>query len=267
MPRARRRPEVVLVHGLARGPASMRSMAEALSAAGFEPRPYGYASTKATITQLADQLAKDVRANHRRRPVYAVTHSLGGILLRCAPREGITWKRIVMLAPPNLGSTVAASLRGVAFSALFGKAAMQLGAATEDPKAWPFPPAPFAVIAGTRRRSLANPTSWISHRIFDPDTEHDGTVSVDETKLEGMSAFETVDASHTTIMHDTRVHELTISFLRDGWFTRPEEDEVTRPPGDAPSDGPRAESGEVAQQPGGASPARRVTGRVRRPSP
>lgn len=251
MPRAKRRPEVVLVHGLARGPASMRSMADALSAAGFDPRPYGYASTKATIAQLADQLAKDVRANHRKRPVYAVTHSLGGILLRCAPREGLTWKRIVMLAPPNLGSAVAASLSGVAFSALFGKAAMQLGAAVEDPKAWPFPPAPFAVIAGTRRRSLANPTSWISHRIFGDETEHDGTVSVEETKLEGMAAFATVDASHTTIMHDPRVHEMTINFLRDGWFTRPA--------GDAPLATAREpEVGGEAQQAGEAPPARRV---------
>ena len=85
---------------------------------------------------------------------------------------------------------------------------MPPASAADDPKAWPFPPAPFAVIAGTRRRSWANPTSWISHRIFDRATGHDGTVAVTETKLDGMAAFETIDASHTTIMHDPRVHAL-----------------------------------------------------------
>lgn len=229
----------------------MRSLADALTAAGFEPRLYGYASTRATIAELGAQLAKDIRANHHKRPLCAVTHSLGGIILRCAPREGITWRRIVMLAPPNLGSSVAASLSSLAFQAVFGKAAVQLGDATEDPKAWPFPPAPFAVIAGTRRRSLANPTSWISHRIFGSGIAHDGTVAVEETKLPGMAAFETVDASHTTIMHDARVHELTINFLRDGWFTRPA--------GDAPLATTREPStGDGAQRVGGAPPARRV---------
>lgn len=205
----------------------MRLMADALSAAGFEPKPYGYASTRATIAQLGTQLAKDVRANHRKRPVYAVTHSLGGIILRCAPREGVTWRRIVMLAPPNNGSAMAAALSGVALEALLGPSAMELGrVSAEEIKAWPFPPAPFAVIAGTRRRSWLTPASWLSGRVFG-DVDHDGTVTVEETKLDGMAAFETIDASHTTIMHDPRVHELTVSFLRNGWFTRP--------PGDVPA--------------------------------
>lgn len=250
MPRARRRPEVVLVHGLARGPASMRSLAEALDKAGFEPRPYQYASTRAPIKDLAAQLAKDLAKRYRKRPVCAVTHSLGGILVRCAPRDTINWKRIVMLAPPNQGSKVAATLSGVALDALFGPSAIELGAAAEDPKAWPFPPAPFGVIAGTRRRSWINPTSLLSGRIFG-DVDHDGTVTVEETKLDGMAAFETIDATHTTIMHDARVHELVISFLRDGWFTRP--------PGDAPLATAREpDGGDTAQRTGGAPPARRV---------
>ena len=52
-------------------------------------------------------------------------------------------------------------------------------------------PAPTAVIAGTRRRALANVTSWVSHRVFPRGTAHDGTVAVDETRLAG-AAFTTV---------------------------------------------------------------------------
>lgn len=247
MARAKRRPEVVLVHGLARGPGSMRTLADALSDAGFDPKPYSYASTRAPLADLAKQFAKDVLANHRRRPVCAVTHSMGAIILRCAPKTaGIQWKRIVMLAPPNGGSAMAAALGGVAFEALFGPAASALGAAHEDPKVWPYPPAPFAVIAGTRRRSWLTPSSWISSRVFG-DVDHDGTVTVEETKLTGMAAFETIDASHTTIMHDRRVHELTVSFLQHGYFTRP--------PGDAPTT-----DHEPVRGIGSSAPARRRRG-------
>lgn len=216
----------------------MRTLADALNDAGFDPKPYGYASTKAPIAELAKQLAKDVAADHRQRPVYAVTHSLGGIILRCAPVAGIQWKRIVMLAPPNVGSAMAAALGGVAFETVFGPAGSALGAARDDPKVWPYPPAPFAVIAGTRRRSWLTPSSWISSRVFG-DVDHDGTVTVEETKLPGMAAFETVNASHTTIMHDRHVHELTVSFLRHGYFVEPpaapppDDEPVTRPSVDA----------------------------------
>ncbi len=218
MAKAKRRHEVILVHGLGRSPASMKSLADALTDAGFDPKPYAYASTRQPLAKLAEQFAKDVRANHKRRPVSAVTHSMGGIILRCAPCTGIRWQRIVMLAPPNGGSSIAAALGGATFEAVFGPAATSLGAACDDSKAWPYPPAPFAVIAGTRRRAWLNPTSWISGRVFG-NVDHDGTVTVEETKLEGMAAFETVDVSHTTIMHDQRVHALVVDFLKHGWFS------------------------------------------------
>lgn len=209
----------------------MRAIADALSDAGFIPKLYSYASTRAPIADLAKQFAKDVRANHRKRPVHAVTHSMGAIILRCVPKTlNIAWKRIVMIAPPNGGSAMAAALSGVALDALLGPSASELGEAShENAKAWPYPPAPFAVIAGTRRRSWLTPSSWISSRVFG-DVDHDGTVTVEETKLPGMAAFETVDAGHTTIMHDRHVHALTVSFLRHGYFSEPPPTQPPEPP-------------------------------------
>lgn len=196
----------------------MKLLAKSLHGAGFDPYLYDYRSTRAPIQKLGEKLAEDIAKKYRKRSLYAVTHSMGGIILRCAPRGQINWKRIVMLAPPNQGSSVASALNGIMFEAIFGPAAVALG--NSDPKTWPMPPAPFAIIAGTRRRSWANPTSWISGRIFAPDVANDGTVSVDETRLPGMAAFETIDANHTTIMHDHRVHVLAAGFLRHGYFTQ-----------------------------------------------
>ena len=66
------------------------------------------------------------------------------------------------------------------------------------------------IITGTRSY---NPlfSSWIPG----PD---DGKVSVASARLDGMQAFRTVDASHTFIMRNAEVIELTRRFLQTGHF-------------------------------------------------
>ncbi|HET9986973.1 MAG TPA: hypothetical protein VFQ65_00595, partial [Kofleriaceae bacterium] len=96
----------------------------------------------------------------------------------------------------------------------YGPAAAELA----DASAWPAPPAPFAVIAGTRHRALSNVTSWTVGRRFAAGVAHDGTVAVEETKLAGMAAFAEVDATHTWIMNSPATLRLTSMFLRTGRF-------------------------------------------------
>ncbi len=199
----------------------MDKMAVALKAAGFATCSYDYPSTSMPIKKVGQRLGRQLWREWRGRPMHAVTHSLGGIVLRHVRDDRLRWKRIVMLAPPNRGSAVAAAvstgLAGAAFDVIYGPAGGGLAGATTGDTGWPFPPAPFAVIAGTRKRAASNPTSWfVSSRVFDDGVDHDGTVSVDETKLPGMADFATVDASHTTIMEDAAVIGMTIKFLRDG---------------------------------------------------
>jgi hypothetical protein len=74
------------------------------------------------------------------------------------------------------------------------------------------------VIAGTRGRSLVNPSSLTVARRFPPGIAHDGTVAVDETRFDGMAAFAEVDATHTWIMNDVHTRALTLQFLREGTF-------------------------------------------------
>ena len=103
------------------------------------------------------------------------------------------------------------------FRRFFGAAGGALAGARSMDRPWPFPPAPFAVIAGTRKWGR-NPMSVLGARVFGNEIEHDGTVAVEETRLPGMAAFETVDASHTVIMDDPRAIALTIRFLQRGFF-------------------------------------------------
>lgn len=209
------KPLVVLLHGLARGHGSMARLGAYLRTHGFETFARTYPSRRHSISYLAGEIADWVSEHAGERPVHAVTHSMGGVIVRHLHDPRIHWGRIVMLAPPNHGSQLAAGLmRNPVFRWYYGPAGAELANGTQ----WPAPPAPFGVIAGTRSLALSNVTSWTVGRRFSPETRNDGTVAVDETKLDGMTAFAEVDATHTWIMNDARVQGLVVSYLRDGTF-------------------------------------------------
>ena len=208
-------PLVVLLHGLARGHGSMARLAASLRANGYETVGRTYPSRRHSISYLAGELADWIAERAGDRPVSAVTHSLGGVVVRHLHDPRIRWERIVMLAPPNQGSQLAQAIAGnPVLRWIYGPAGGELA----DGSRWPAPPAPFAVIAGTRALALTNPTSWTLGRTFAPGIAHDGTVAVEETRLDGMTDFTTIDATHTWIMNDPRVHELVVRFLARGSF-------------------------------------------------
>jgi hypothetical protein len=186
-----------------------------LAARGFDTWSTTYPSRHASIAEIASGLTDAIAREAAGRPISAVTHSMGGIVARHLHDPRLAWHRIVMLAPPNQGSRLVRELGSRAmFRWFYGPAGRELADATR----WPPPPAPFAVIAGTRARALSNPTSWTAGRRFLPGVANDGTVAVDETRLDGMADFAEVDATHTWIMNDARVHGLVVRYLRDGRF-------------------------------------------------
>ena len=143
-----------------------------------------------------------------------VTHSLGGILVRYylehhrIPNLG----RVVMLAPPNAGSQVVDAYRDVpGYKMLNGAAGLQLGTDADSiPLA--LGPADFelGIIAGT---DTINPI--LSQFLPNPD---DGKVSVENTKVEGMSDFIAVPHSHALIIRAQSVIDQVFSFIESGSF-------------------------------------------------
>lgn len=209
------KPLVVMLHGLARGHGSMAKLGGALRKHGFETWSRTYPSRRHSISYLAGEITEWIVEHAGDRPVSAVTHSMGGVIVRHLHDPRIRWERIVMLAPPNRGSQLAAALvANPVFRWYYGPA----GAELANGSSWPAPPAPFAVIAGTRSLAFTNLTSWTVGRRFSAATKNDGTVAVDETKLDGMGAFAEVDATHTWIMNDPRVQALVVAYLREGTF-------------------------------------------------
>jgi len=212
---AQARDQVLLLHGIARSPDHMQSLAERLKVEGFEVFNIGYPSTTKDIARgtahVADQIAEKMDPS---KPLHIVGYSMGGLVARAL----LTRYRpdnlgfVVQLATPNKGSEVADLVRAQwLYQSLYGPAGQQLvtqGAGigslvgTVD--------YPLGVIAGDYS---IDPISSLV--IPGPD---DGKVSVESTKVDGMREHRVVAASHTFFPYNRQVHNLTVRFLKTGTF-------------------------------------------------
>lgn len=199
----------------------MRRLSKTLATEGFEPLNLDYPSRKHTIEELARQLVKRVQIEvPEEQPLHLVSHSLGGlvgrVLISLLPTQN--WQNAVFLAPPHQGSVIARTMANHPvtrpfFRWYYGPAGRQV--AQEMPEL-PLPTCPFGVIAGTKARSIFNPTSWLSRHVF--REKSDGTVIVEETFLENMGDFVEVYADHTTIMNQPTIHQMVLHFFRHSSF-------------------------------------------------
>jgi triacylglycerol lipase len=209
--------EVILLHGLCRTSRSMMKMERALTKAGYKVRNADYPSRSATIEKLADDAIGKAVSDCQRdgaTKIDFVTHSLGGILVRSyLARHTIpSLGRVVMLAPPNQGSEVVDKLGWLfLFKWINGPAGNELGT---DKNSLPnkLGPANFSVgiIAGDRS------INWINSLLI-PGRD-DGKVSVERTKLDGMSDHIVTHATHPFIMQNREAVRQTVQFLRVGEF-------------------------------------------------
>ena len=208
---------MILLHGLARTGRSMRAMADALTTAGYAVVNVDYPSRTAAIETLAATVIPDAlqsSAAVSAKKIHFVTHSMGGILVRCYLKDRAIDRlgRVVMFGPPNQGSEVVDRLSAYKiFSWINGPAGAQLGT---GPDSVPCRLGPvnfeLGVIAGDRS------INWInSLMIAGPD---DGKVSLERTKVVGMKAWLVIHATHPFLMTNREAIEGTLSFLKTGKF-------------------------------------------------
>lgn len=211
---------VFLLHGLMRTPSSMKPLATEIRSRTTSPPEiiyFNYASTRDSVAAHAAAF-RELVENLPGRPRWkAIGHSLGNIVLRTAiaqwekegDPQGVLDRldRVVMLGPPNQGSSFARKLSQLGiFETVTGTSGMQLGPQWTDFQSHlGVPPCPFAVIAGDiSMHPIQNP--WLQG-------PSDGIVTVDESKLDGMQEFIVHPVLHSFLMQDSRCVRDAIDFL------------------------------------------------------
>jgi hypothetical protein len=190
---------VVLLHGLGRTRRSLARLDGALQRVGFTTARLDYPSTRKSIQDHAATLAELLDHVPTPTKLSFASHSLGGLIIRQLLRYDAPWRsavaRIVMLAPPNQGASLAGSLdKGAVMRGILGPSYGQIAEGFAE--TLPVPDVPFAIFAGDAA-----------------GVPGDGLVTVEETRLQGASEHHVIPAVHTFLMNHPEVIRGAVSFL------------------------------------------------------
>jgi pimeloyl-ACP methyl ester carboxylesterase len=226
-------PRVLILHGIWNARSWVAPLAWRLRAEGFDAEVFGYDSVfggpEAAIPRLIDHLqASD-------GPIGLVGHSLGGVIaletLRRQPDLPVS--RVVCLGSPLRGSLTARNLARHPWSAhALGRSGPLLLSGCAEWRGT----AQVGMVAGNVARGFGRLLAR-----FEGDS--DGTVSVEETRLPGLSDHCIVAASHTGLVFSAEAAHQAANFLRHGRFTHPQARETGAATGAGTNRGTPASNG------------------------
>jgi pimeloyl-ACP methyl ester carboxylesterase len=203
---------VILLHGLWMRGFTLTALRRRLERAGYAVELFDYASVLRDPQVSIERLLDRARVLAEEHEVHFVGHSLGALIALQALQRApdLTHGRVVCLGAPLRGSAAA---RGVARlpggSFVIGK---NLDILRNGIARWDGRQAVGGIAGrlplgfGLAMRTLASP--------------HDGTVSVSETELPGLTDHIVVSTTHTGLLFSREAADQTIAFLRSARFAR-----------------------------------------------
>jgi pimeloyl-ACP methyl ester carboxylesterase len=186
----------------------MTPLAARLARAGYRCHLYDYAGRERPLGANAERLAQFAR---NLGPAHFVGHSLGGLVVLEALNSdpGLAVVRVALLGAPARGCFAARRLAKYGFGRwLLGEseALWREGRTARWTR-----PEQLGVIAGTFPFGLGRSLGHLPGA-------NDGVVCVDETQIDGMTAFTALPVSHSAMLLSARVALNLRTFLETGSF-------------------------------------------------
>ena len=221
---------VVVLHGLTRGIAHMKMLANYISQNNFEVLNIGYPSTTLPISKIVDNIYESIfHITRIGRRIHFVGYSMGGILARILIDKYNFKKlgRVVQIAPPNHGSELVDYIKNSKFfnfiyHRICGPAGQELDTKNALIKQLAYNRIikyELGVIAGKINYTIPIVSSLLP-------TDNDGRVSVDSTRLRDMKDHIIINCSHISAPYNKNVQQQTVFFLKEGRFRQQHLDSI-----------------------------------------
>ena len=201
---------VIFIHGLFMNGTDMSLLRYRFKKSGYDTYQFSYKSTKNTPFENAQKLSEFINLIQCKK-INFVCHSLGGIVLRHYLSLDFAQKlnNIVMLGTPNQTSIVAKTITKWSL----GK--KLLGMSVENGLTGILPPwvsnQKLGIIAGY----FPVGSELLTPIIKNPN---DGTVSIEETRLDGSNDHITLNCSHLGLLFSKKAFLQTKHFLEHSSF-------------------------------------------------
>lgn len=195
------KPKVIVLHGLFMSGLVMMPLCQRIKTAGFRVTNLSYNSRELEFESIFANLDQHIG----NQPTVIVCHSLGGLvtrhyLVQNSPASQNV-KAVITLGTPHQGSSIAHSLCNAGLEKLL-KQSVRLLLPHNDQ--WQFDAKLFSV-AGDLPLGL--------QPLLQPKKDSDGTVLLEETKLDGMTEHKTFPLTHLSMIYSRRVAAYVIDIL------------------------------------------------------
>lgn len=193
--------QVVVLHGLYMSGFVMRPLCTRLEKSGLKILNLTYntlSPNRAAIFDKIDHFIGD-------KPTAMVCHSLGGLVARAYLEANSSQsnyvEKVITLGTPHKGSHIAKQIQQKGFDMLLKNSVEFLLSENGD---WPFK-AKLYSIAGDLPIGLMP--------LISKGSVSDGTVLIDETKLNGMAEHKVFHLSHTSMIYSRQVMDYIIKLI------------------------------------------------------
>ena len=201
---------IIFIHGLFMNGTDMSLLRYRFKKSGYDTYQFSYKSTKNTPFENAQKLSEFINLIQCKK-INFVCHSLGGIVLRhyLSLDSAQKLNNIVMLGTPNQTSIVAKTITKWSLGRKL------LGMSVENGLTGILPPGGSKQKLGIIAGYFPVGSELLTPIIKNPN---DGTVSIEETRLDGSSDHVTLNCSHLGLLFSKKAFLQTKHFLEYSSF-------------------------------------------------